>query len=326
MSARFAGIVVALVAVAGTIGAAPATAATDRDASPASSAFAPIVTAPVRSVAVPGAELGYRSAGRGRPLVLIPGYGFTMAEWDPELLAALSAGRRLVIFDNRAAGTSSGSVADLTIARMARDTAALIRSLSPRRRVDVLGWSMGSYIAQSLVLRHPGLVRRLVLASADPGGASAVPPRPWALRILTRPADPLDLLRVLFPAGKRHAGVAWLDRVGAAFSANHYQPGTAFTIPPATLTAQQRAIRSSWSGRGRGVLARLPSVRQRVLIAAGRRDVITPVGNVALLRRALRHREVSVYPNAGHGFLSQHPVRVGARIDRFLREPVPGRG
>lgn len=287
----------------------------------AASAFAPIVTAPVRTVRVHGATLGYRTAGHGRPLVLVPGFGFTMAEWDPDLLAALSDGRRLILFDNRGAGTSTGSVTGLTVERMARDTRALIRTLTSGR-ADVLGWSMGSYIAQELALRWPRRVRRLVLASADPGGPCTVPPRPWALRILSDPdTSAQQLLQVLYPRGQGQSGADWLTRVGQAFGANGYQPANAFSVPATTMAAQERAAGPRWLRPGGGVLGRLHLLRKPVLIGAGRKDVITPVGNVRLLRRALVRRTVVTYADAGHAFLFQHARGFGTRVNAFLRAP-----
>ena len=118
---------------------------------------------PYKFVQLPGMRAGWRAAGSGRPLVLIPGYGLTAAEWDPDLVTRLAANRRVIVFDNRGVATSSGSVRRLSITQMANDTANLIRALR-LGRPDVLGWSMGGYIAQELALRHPRSLRRLVLA------------------------------------------------------------------------------------------------------------------------------------------------------------------
>jgi pimeloyl-ACP methyl ester carboxylesterase len=116
---------------------------------------------PYKFVQLPGMRAGYREAGSGRPLVLIAGYSLTAAEWDPDLVSRLAAHRRVVVFDNRGVAISTGSVRRLSIAQMAGDTANLIRALQ-LRRPDVLGWSMGGYIAQELALRYPRSLRRLL--------------------------------------------------------------------------------------------------------------------------------------------------------------------
>lgn len=138
---------------------------------PAAAQQAAPTTFPVQTVEVRGATLGYRDinpSASGTPLVVISGYGFTMTEWHPTFVMTLAKHRRVVLFDNRGIGRSSGPVRGLTIRSMARDTAALIRALR-LRRPDVLGYSMGGYIAQQLAIQSPKLVNRLVLAATDPG-------------------------------------------------------------------------------------------------------------------------------------------------------------
>lgn len=306
----------ALIASGGAVPAGAPAAATFPPAV-AAAASDQVLTTPVRHVRVKGATLGYRKVGTGRPLVLITGVSATMAAWDPALVDRLARRRPLVVFDNRGVATSTGSVAGLTIRRMARDTARLIAKVAGGR-ADVLGWSMGSYIAQELALRHPARVRRLVLAASDGGGRRAIPPRPWAIRILADPtATQAERLRVLFPAGQRDEGRQAFARVTAAFAAAGYQPADAFTISSAALVAQNRAAGPRWVCRRCGTHHRLHRLDMRVLIAAGRRDVVTPVGNAALLAERIPHARVVEY-GAGHGFVYQPELRFAKRVNRFL--------
>ncbi|MEI6622269.1 MAG: alpha/beta hydrolase [Actinomycetes bacterium] len=277
-----------------------------------------VLSAPVQYVSVNGARIGYRKAGSGRPLVLIPGSGNTMAEWDPALLDRLARDRKVIVFDLRGAGTSTGSVQGMTIGTLADDVARLINKVSSGR-ADVLGWSMGGYVAQDLTIRYPHRVRRLILASTNPGGPTTIPPRPWALKIITNPnATFQQRMSVLFPADQLAAAGAWLGRVGAAYAADHYQPPTAFEIPPATLAAQVKAAGPKWLRPGKGTSARLGCIRQRVLIGEGRDDVISPVKNVALLRKGIHQAQTVIYSDAGHAFLFQPQLGFARTVDRFL--------
>jgi pimeloyl-ACP methyl ester carboxylesterase len=270
-------------------------------------------------VAVPGARLGYRVAGHGPTLVLVTGSGSTMAEWDPRFVDPLTAGHRVIVFDNRGTGTSSGGVSSLTIALMARDTAALIARLAGGR-ADVLGWSMGGYVALQLAVDQPARVRRLVLASANPGSTMSTPPTPAALAVLTNPAaTEAQRMSILFPPGKMASAGLWLGGVGAAFAANHYSPPTSFAIPPLTAAAQVRAAGALWLGRGRGVVTRLSSVKARVLVAGGRLDVVVPTANARLLLARLPHATSAIYVDAGHAFLFQRPAAFSARVLAFLK-------
>ena len=274
-------------------------------------------TFPLQTVPVDGATIGYRdinpTAG-GTPLVLISGYGLTAAEWDPTFVQTLAQNRRVIVFDNRGMGNSSGPVAGLTVSRMARDTAGLIRALK-LGRADVLGWSMGGYIAQRLAIANPSLVRRLVLASTDPGSPHATQPTAAVVKVLTSPsAGPTSLLPVLFPADQQAAGTAWYAEIGQ-------QPNLTaadFATPAATMTAQERATASRWYGRGRGTYGQLRRVKAQTWVGYGTEDQIVPPANAKLLLRRIPHVSGHRYADAGHAFLFQDPAAKAAAMAAFL--------
>lgn len=277
-----------------------------------------VLSQPIHHVDVEGATLGYRAAGTGKTLVLIAGSSNTMAEWDPRLLETLVKHRRVVIFDNRGAGTSTGSVHDLTIELMAEDTAQLIAKVA-EGNADVLGWSMGGYIAQVLAIQHPSSVRRLVLASTSCGGPDTLPPTPRALRILTDPeATQAERLSILFPRNRVGAGVAWSAEIGSAYAADGYQPDNAFGVNPATEAAQAHASGPLWLGRGKGTCESLDRINQRTLVAAGDSDVIVPAENISPLLSGIRRASGQVYRDAGHAFLFQQGLHFGESVNRFL--------
>lgn len=170
----------------------------------------------VRHVRVGQISIGYRRVGAGPPLVMITGFGATMAEWDPALIEGLAAHRTVIVFDNRGVSTSTDTSRNrLTIAEMADDTWRVIGRLG-YRRADVLGWSMGSFIAQVLALRHPRVVRRLILSGADPGGPHAVQASARVNAILANPnTTPAELVPLLFPRDQQPAGFDYIHRVGA---------------------------------------------------------------------------------------------------------------
>jgi pimeloyl-ACP methyl ester carboxylesterase len=172
----------------------------------------------LQHVQVGDITVGYREGGSGSgpPLVLIMGFAGAMYEWDPALLERLADGRRVIVFDNRGVATTSGPTAGMTIETMADDTAGLIEALG-LGQVDVLGWSMGGYVAQELVLRHSELVNRLVLAATDPGSPRAVQPSAAVIALLES-ARRADLIEAIFPQTRagRAAAKAYLARVGSS--------------------------------------------------------------------------------------------------------------
>jgi pimeloyl-ACP methyl ester carboxylesterase len=285
-------------------------------AAPLAGAQAP-TPAPLKTAAVNGASLGYRvlnPQAKGTPLVLIAGYGVTMAEWDPAFVARLAQGRRVVLFDNRGIGNSTGPVNGLTIAKMAADTVGLIKALH-LAKPDVLGWSMGGYIAQKVALDAPGRVHRLILASADPGSPKATQPSQAVIDVLTSPsASATSLLPVLFPADQQAAGNAWLAAISA-------QPGLTaadFATPGATMSEQALAAGPRWYGRGDGTYRQLSRLKARTLVAYGAEDVVVPPANAKLLLRRLPHATGMKVANAGHAFLFQSPTARAAAFARFL--------
>lgn len=273
---------------------------------------------PVRHVRANGVSLGYRAAGSGRPLVMIMGFGGTMAEWDPALVARLARHRRVIVFDNRGIARSAGApVNRLTIAQMADDTAALIRALG-YRRADVLGWSMGGNIGQELVLRHPGRVGRLILAATDPGSRRAIQPTdPAIVRVLNDPnVTPAQLLPVIFPANQQAAGRAYFTRVATGWPGVRAED---YATPPAVVAAQARAEGPVlWYCRRCGAFARLPRVRRPTLVTDGRVDVVEPPENSRILARRIPRARLILYPDAGHAHLFQDRVRYAADARRFL--------
>ena len=151
------------------------------------------------------------------PLVLLQHFRGNLDYWDPALVDALAASRRVVTFDNPGVGNSTGRTAD-TVEQMARDAIAFISALG-LSQVDLLGFSIGSFVAQEIALRRPGLVRRLVLASSAPKGAAGM--HGWAPEVIgavgTPQTSPEQYLGVFFApsAASQQAGKEVLGRIYA---------------------------------------------------------------------------------------------------------------
>src|SRR5467141_1575557 len=119
-----------------------------------------------------GAQIGYRRIGNGRPLLVLNGFAATSADWDPSFIDRLASSNELILLDNRGIGRSTDNGRPFDIAQLADDAARVIEMLGIER-ANVLGWSMGGFIVQTLALQHPGLITKLILLSTDPGGADA---------------------------------------------------------------------------------------------------------------------------------------------------------
>ena len=161
-------------------------------------------------------EYAYRDLGAGDvPLVLLQHFRGNLDNWDPALIDDLAAERRVVPFDNVGVGTTTGTTPN-TVEAMAHDAIAFIEAMS-FQQVDLLGFSIGSFVAQEIALRRPDVVRRLVLASSAPwGGAGMHGWAPEVINAVGKPQpDPNCYLDVFFTASpaSRQAGQATLGRI-----------------------------------------------------------------------------------------------------------------
>lgn len=269
----------------------------------------------LQHVQVGDISVGYREGGSGDgpPLVMIMGFGGAMYEWDPALLERLADQRRVIVFDNRGAATTSGPTAGMTIETMADDTAGLIEALD-LGQVDLLGWSMGGNIALEVALRHPDLVNRLIPAATDPGSPKAVQPSPAVLAALDS-AQEAELIKLIFPqtrAGKA-AAKRYLARV-------HAQPGlqaSYFEISPETIRAQI-AAEDAWSDPGGGAYASLGQITQPTLVLGGALDRVELPVNSRIIAGRIPSSLLKLYPGAGHAFMYQYPALVAKNVGAFL--------
>ena len=145
--------------------------------------------AQVRFVRAGVTQIAFYERGNGPPLVMLNGTGSTMAEWDPALLRLLARAHRLILFDYPGIGLS-GRWRGSTFDSLADYTAGFMRAIG-LHRADVLGWSMGGFVAQRLAVRHPQLISHLILAGTNPGGDAAVLGSPKAQALDSEPDPPI---------------------------------------------------------------------------------------------------------------------------------------
>jgi pimeloyl-ACP methyl ester carboxylesterase len=295
-----------LAAVLAAVVVAPHATAAQRTPRPS-----PAARAPTKTLDAAGVRLGYRAFGKGRPIVFVQGLGGSIDGWDPRFLDAVAKqGRRVVVFDNEGVGRSRMRKGELTVRRMADDAAALIRKLK-LRRPDVFGWSMGGMIAQSLAVRHPRRVRRLVLAATAPGDGKAVGPTPEGLEALTsQDSSPTALLGLLFPPEATRARDTYIRNL-------LLRRDLAPAAPKATIDAQLIAS-GNWLAGNDPDGARVARLKHPVLVGGGEHDEALPAPNQRHLARRIRRARLVMYDDASHGFYLQHRRDFLRRLDRFL--------
>jgi pimeloyl-ACP methyl ester carboxylesterase len=259
-----------------------------------------------------GTRIAWYERGEGEPLLMLIGTGSTMAEWDPALLRLLAAGRRLILFDYPGIGLS-GPWRGRSFDSLAGATAGLMRAIGVSR-ADVLGWSMGGFVAQRLAIDHPGRVGRLILAGTNPGGAQAVLGTPRAQAIDSEPDPPIeDILHELYPPDRQGEGRRFLRRLERASQSGEIPDD--FRVPAATTHAQV-AAEGPWLRSERNY-RQLAGLRAPTLAAAGARDPVVPPVNLRRIALRAPRSKLRVFPGA-HAFLFQSRRAFTRAIDAFL--------
>ena len=264
-----------------------------------------------------GTSLAYRDLGGGEvPLVLLQHFRGNLDNWDPTLIDALADNRRVVTFDNTGVGGSTGKTPG-TISEMARDAITFLDALE-LDEVDLLGFSIGSFVAQQITLSRPALVRRLVLASSAPEGAAGM--HGWARDVITavggREPNPEGYLSVFYSpsAASQAAGKQSLQRIFGARTADRDLETTW-----QTRQAQYDAV-CSWGIPNHALLQRASAIDCPVFVANGDSDPMILPHYSYLLAGLIPDATVKIYPDSAHGFLFQHAGEFAADVEAFLAD------
>jgi pimeloyl-ACP methyl ester carboxylesterase len=287
------------------------------DTPAASSTSASHLAAENRSVAIEGATLVYRRFGSAErdapPLLCLQHFRGNLDNWDPAVVDRLALDREVILLDNRGVGGSTGVVPD-NVADMARDVLRFVDALR-LRRIDLLGFSLGGYVAQDVALVRPRLIRRIVLAGTAPKGAPRI--HRWSDEVYALATqDELDasrFIRLFFSGSQesRDKGMRFLARITSRTSGRD----EATDLP--TRDAQLEAF-ARWGIPDPSKLARLAAITHPTFVAAGDNDTLMTTENSRLLARHLPNAQLRIYPDAGHGFLDQYPEQFADHVRAFL--------
>src|SRR3954453_11253652 len=130
--------------------------------------------APTKTIDVGGTSFEYRELGpsRGVPVIFLTHLAAVLDNWDPRVVDGIAARHRVITFDNRGVGASTGST-PRTIEEMASDAVTFIRALG-LDQVDLFGFSMGGMLAPVIAQQQPQLVRKMIIAGTGPAGGEGI--------------------------------------------------------------------------------------------------------------------------------------------------------
>jgi pimeloyl-ACP methyl ester carboxylesterase len=239
-----------------------------------------------------------------------------MSEWDPKLLAALAKNRRVIVFDYPGLGLSGPAPSKWEFSAAADWVNDFLAKVSPGEPVDVLGWSMGGFVAQQLAVRHATSIRSLVLAATNPGGDSAVLGPLWVQEADSNSEGSIkSYLETNYPATKvaQSRGRAFVSRLVSANEDGSYPD---VSVPTRTYNAMV-AAEDPWLQSNANANS-LRAIRIRTLVITGAKDVITPPANSRYIAGAMPNAKLILIPRAGHSFLFQEPNAVASSVAKFL--------
>lgn len=264
----------------------------------------------IPTVAVDGAQIVYRRMGEGWPLVILNGFGATSADWDPSFIDRLALSNELILLNNRGIGSSTDDGQSFDIAKLADDTARVIATLGIQRP-NLLGWSMGGFVAQAVALKHADRINKLVLLSTDPGGIEAdlASPDVWSKLIDTSGTPDEHARRLLFLLFPGDVAESFYRRFGDIIAAARAQLSV-------ELLHRQAAAMDAWHRSG--VANQLQEIRVPVLIATGMEDIVIPASNALKLVNAIPGAWLAQFPHGGHAFIAQYPRALADLINNFL--------
>jgi pimeloyl-ACP methyl ester carboxylesterase len=259
-------------------------------------------TAPTRFVDADGVRLAYRRIGAadGVPLLFLQHFTGTMDSWDPSVVDGFAQARPVVLFDNAGVSRSGGTTPD-TVDAMADHAVAFVAALG-LTRVDLLGFSLGGFVAQVMAARRPDLVRRIILPGTGPEGGEGIDDLGTvvAQARLASPAEPRLYLFFEQTESSQRAGRAFIGR--QARRTTDRDPDSTEQTVAAQLTA---FVRWGTAPSAQGA-ARLGSIAQPVLVVNGKHDIVVPTINSYTLFQQLPAARLLLYPDSGHGALFQY--------------------
>jgi pimeloyl-ACP methyl ester carboxylesterase len=273
------------------------------------------VSVPTQYLEVDGVRYAYRALGPDAPLdptplVFLHRFRGTLDDWDPAFVDAMAATRSVILFSDAAVGSSTGTPAK-DVDSKAANAAAFVRALG-FHRVDVLGFSMGGFVAQAMAIHQPELVRKVVLVGTGPGGNQETDPHTdIVFDIALHPEYTFEDVRYLFFSEGRDAETqASIDRINLRADREPL-------VNAETIQAMAGLVIAFMSGES-GHFGLLSELGQPTLIVSGDNDPFFPIKNQWLLLREIPQAQLAVYPLAGHAPHHQHPAEVAAQVEHFL--------
>ena len=279
---------------------------------------------PVKKVHVGDIDIAYKTFGKGDPILLVSGSSSDMNAWEPSTLRNLSSNHTVIIFDNRGVGNTTAGTKSFSIQQLANDTAGLLDALKIQK-ADVLGYSLGSFVAQQLTVTHPEKVNRLILVAASCGGKESVPPNPQLLKMVI---DIVNRIANHTPITPQEVKTLLYQGLGSGWIKLHPNYLETIPIPEAKdlfpsitpnnnlqqLNVYRNWVATNWSG----ICDELTKISIPTLVITGTDDNNVPTPNSLIIAGKIPGAWLIQIKDAGHQLMSQYPDEINKVLQTFL--------
>ena len=277
---------------------------------------------PIKKVHVGDIDIAYKTFGKGEPILLVSGAGGDMNAWDPSTLKVLSSNHTVIVFDNRGVGNTTTGSKPFSIQQFANDTAGLLDALKIRK-ADVLGYSMGSFVAQQLTVTNPERVNRLILVAASCGGKEGIPQSPQLQKMASDIANKFlnnisvsqEEIKSLISSS---LGPGWIKLHPESLETVPEAKDLLASITPNNNLKQIKAIQSWFATNWSGICSQLTKVSNPTLVIIGTDDVAVPTPNSLVIAGKIPGAWLVQIKDAGHAIPSQYPDKVNRVLQTFL--------
>jgi pimeloyl-ACP methyl ester carboxylesterase len=279
---------------------------------------------PAKKVQVGDIDIAYKMLGKGEPILLISPAQADMNAWEPSTLGQLASNNTVIVFDNRGVGNTTTGSKQFSVQQFANDTASLMDVLKIPR-ADVLGYSLGSFVAQQLAITHPEKVDRLILLASSCGGEQSIPHSPEPLKMVIDVVNKIangthitpQEVKALLAQG---LGTGWLKR----------HPNILETVPipeakdlfrsitPSNNLQQLKAGEDWMATNWGGVCNELTKLSMPTLIMTGTDDTNVPTRNSLVIAAKIPGAWLIQFRDAGHALPGQYPDEINKILQTFL--------
>ena len=281
---------------------------------------------PVKKVHVGDIDIAYKTFGKGEPFLLIGGVGDKMDSWEPSILRNLSTNHTVIVFDNRGVGNTTTGTKPFSIQQLANDTTSLLEALKIQK-ADILGYSLGSLVAQQLIVTHPEKVNRLLLVAASCGGKESIPLSPQLVQLASEmtyksthnvPLTRQDVIMLM----NLSQGSAWMkshpNLLQGVPEHLNYSELSGGGLPPNTYK-EYYGMASHWmSANWSGICDKLTRISSPTLIITGTDDNNVPPANSLIIAAKIPDAWLVHIKDASHALMSQYPDKFNKVLQTFL--------